>query len=559
MPDGTNVDFGDLPPDQIRSLIASKFPDVVPHQPLQAPDDLNPAQSIAHAITPNIYDARATKSKEIDQAQASGQQGPIQSYLQHLGNTAGYATDVIGAGLGLGNDVAKWAIPGLSSAEDLGQSALSKVGGAIGSLPTFNGSTLVQTVPGEVSALQKAYPVANRDIGALANIASVALPVPGVEKSVGEMALDAGVAGAKMAPDATKLAGKVAASPFKGVSTLADALNTPTINPVKQPVIDLAKKHDILLGVDDLTDDEGYKRLIKQGESLPGSGASPLKEEAQKSFNRAVSRTFTDEVDHITPEVMENARKSLGSEFQDLTKDKEFSLNKDYYNKVEQIKNMASRGGYGDAEKYIPKYLSDIEETLVGGDTIKGDRLDKLRRTFADLARTSKNDDISKLNSDFEDAITNIISSGDPEIKKQITDLKYRYKNFKTVQGLSLKDQVGGNISPTLLMNRVRNKFGEDAIATGAAGDLGEISRVGQAMRSLSDSGTASNTLAKGFLTGNTLLAVPSLLAGGVPGLALQGAASGGGLLVNRGLQGANYTTKKIEKALAKYEKTRAK
>lgn len=56
MPDGVNVDFGDLPPDQIRALIAKKFPDAAKPKPADAGVLDATLRGIARGVTGNFID-----------------------------------------------------------------------------------------------------------------------------------------------------------------------------------------------------------------------------------------------------------------------------------------------------------------------------------------------------------------------------------------------------------------------------------------------------------------------------------------------------------------------
>lgn len=142
---------------------------------------------------------------------------------------------------------------------------------------------------------------------------------------------------------------------------------------------------------------------------------------------------------------------------------------------------------------------------------------------------------------DLESAVVDIIGQGDKSVKTALKDVKYKYKNLKTVQRIALKDQVDGNIRPDLLTGAVKTKFGEDAFAKGKAGDLGEIARVGQLIKDkIPNSGTSQRTMARNILTGNIGATLPvALMTGGasvIPQLATSGIAMG----ANRFLQSRN-------------------
>jgi len=158
--------------------------------------------------------------------------------------------------------------------------------------------------------------------------------------------------------------------------------------------------------------------------------------------------------------------------------------------------NLASRKGYGvEGEALFNQYKAELQGLVDERGLIKGDKLDKFRRDLSKVARKQATSDIGQVASDFEDAIVDIISDSDPAISKAISDAKYKYKNYKVLLNPAARNQATGDITPLSLSSAVQRVYGVDKFATGRAGDLGEIARVGQAMRKPSTSGTAENLM----------------------------------------------------------------
>lgn len=350
-----------------------------------------------------------------------------------------------------------------------------------------------------------------------------------------------GVTPGGMLGAALPIAGAVAGPVAKIASSALAQKVDPAAEETVKVLTSLAQKHKIPLSVDDLAGSELYKRMIAQGEKLPFSGAKKSAAEKQVAINRAVSRTLGKEADKITPEYLLDVKKTLGNDFESFTKGKEFVADSGFYSKVDEIVNKASRGDYGEAgQKFVDQYKTRILSLADENGKIKGDRLDKLRREFAETERNQGASDVGRLAGDFEDTVVDIISSSDPKIAKAITDAKYKYKNYKTVIGIAKKEQATGDINPVLLSNRVSAKFGEDAFATGQAGDLGEIARIGQSLRMPGTSGTAENLIANLLLTGGAAGAGATV---GLPGVAALGA----GLVGNRLLQSYNRNPQSVQ------------
>lgn len=260
----------------------------------------------------------------------------------------------------------------------------------------------------------------------------------------------------------------------------------------------LADKHKINLRVSDLPVSDKYKRLVKQGEQMPFSGAEEIADNAKNQIQKAVTRVLGDEVEKITPEYLNKTRKTLGNNFETFTKGKEFSITPDAITKLDEIGNIASRKGYGEAgQELFNQYKKELESLVDDRGLIKGDKLDKFRRDLAEVSRKQGYSDIGQIADDFEDAVINIISASDDKIAKAISDTKYKYKNYKVLIKPNVVDDATGDLNLTSFRSAVRRTFGDDAYATGRAGDLGEIARVAQSMKPPTSSGTAENAFAQ--------------------------------------------------------------
>lgn len=295
-------------------------------------------------------------------------------------------------------------------------------------------------------------------------------------------------------PAVGAVAGPVVGAVGKAVKPKMDAAS----KDAAQAVYDLAKKHGIDLKVSDLAGSNFYKRAASQGEKMPFSGADDFYDKNQRQINKAVTRTLGKEVEKITPEYLDSVRKELGADFEGFTKGKEFAVPAEVMTKVDEMANIASRKGYGmEGEAIFKQYLDELNSLVDDRGLIKGDKLDKFRRDLASVSRRQANSDIGQVASDFENAVVDIIADSDPAVSKAMTDLKYKYKNYKTILSPAARNQATGDINPATLGPSVQRVYGLDSYATGRAGDLGEIARVGQALRLPSSSGTAENIMAQ--------------------------------------------------------------
>ena len=136
-------------------------------------------------------------------------------------------------------------------------------------------------------------------------------------------ALLAGVSGAaaQYATDKTgdPLIGMAAgALPAAAIGAGAGMVNrlTGTVEPATAALAETARnKFGIPLGVGQISESPAVKMADSVVNKLPMSGAGPARAAQQASFNRAVSNTFGESAEKITPDVMQSAKTRLGGEF----------------------------------------------------------------------------------------------------------------------------------------------------------------------------------------------------------------------------------------------------
>ena len=309
---------------------------------------------------------------------------------------------------------------------------------------------------------------------------------------------------------------------------------SPRIEKSAEDLVLLAKKYNIPLGADDLTDNKFYQHLIQKGGSLPFSGAASNAENQLSSFTKAVARSVgLDDVKRLGAKEMDEAFDQVGKRFDDLTKGKTFSVNDDVLDSISSIQEGVGGGAYGEGgERLFNKHLNDLFARLKN-DALDGDDLVALRNKFARISRKGTNPEAKTLAKDFENVLVDMIGEDAPEALRKA---KYQYKNLIAIEPLAAKNQATGIISPAQLTNRVRQVYGRQ-FTRGKAGELGDLARIGQQIKQkVPDSGTAAGNIILGGLTGGSVpLAFISPVAAGA-----QLGTAGLGMLANRALQARN-------------------
>jgi hypothetical protein len=301
---------------------------------------------------------------------------------------------------------------------------------------------------------------------------------------------------------------------------------------------------------------------------LPMSGGAAANDAQQAAFNRAVSNTFGEDADRITPDVMDAARKRLGQTFQSVA------------NRVPNIpldqsliNDLVSTGR--DAQQVLqPQELAPLKGQLInianaygknGG--ITGDQYLALTRTNAPLDRLMRDDNanISFYARQIREALDDSMQRGaTPDVASDLATARAQYHALKTVEQVAAKATTG-DVSPALLLGAVRNNYGN--VAYGGGGDLAELGRIGQRfLKPPPSSGTAErsgimNLLARakeplaalagvgGAAAGAATMGVSPFVTGGAyaAGVPLLGALSRSKVLANRmiesGLRGGGPST----------------
>lgn len=385
--------------------------------------------------------------------------------------------------------------------------------------------------------------------------AAVAAPIGGLY-AAGDA--NAGQRGEAFRQGALTAGGIGAALPLAG-GVLSSGLNaigkvtTPAINEAGAKIIDLAKKYNIPMGMDDLTDSSFYKTMISEGRTLPFSGAGKKVDNQLSSWMTGVAKSIGANTNKLTPDVISERFDTLGKEFDDFFAGKKISVGKNFFNKsVTEFVDDAQDtfGKTTDGYKHVQSYIKKIKEAVDENGVIDGEMLGKLRNKASKGARTAGNQEIASANRSIENFIVDLVGDADGSFKKT----KYRYKNLIALEPLVQKQQISGVISPAQLLGRVRQVYGRQ-FTKGKAGELGDLANIGQYIKeTIPNSGTSQRTGARNLLTGNVVGAIPTFAFGGPVAAAAQVGLSGLSLLANRGLQSRNFNPAVIEKSLLRLQ-----
>lgn len=313
---------------------------------------------------------------------------------------------------------------------------------------------------------------------------------------------------------------------------------TPMADEALMPVVELAKKYNIPVSLNQITDSRAMKNVQKVSQELPFSGHSKFKDKQISSFQRALSKTFGQDSDKITPELMDTAFTKLGKEFDSFAGNKTFSgqsLRTNIDTFLEDAEEVYSADAFNAAKNRIKKIAEDFDADGM----LSGKKLSFHRAKVNQLARKANDIDKQSIFRDIENALIETASEGDEAIKSAFSKTKQQYKNLIAIEPLAVKAK-GGQIKPALLNNRVSRVYGRQH-TRGKSGELGELARIGnELLPELGGSDTAQKLLTAGAVASPLVAPVGSL---GV----------GGALAANKGFQKwFNQNPKIVENALMK-------
>lgn len=327
----------------------------------------------------------------------------------------------------------------------------------------------------------------------------------------------------------------------KAVKGLAGAL-MPEVDEGVRAAAQLAQDYNIPLGVDQITNSKARQFLSSATGRVPFSGGGKLAEAQQKAFNREVLKTIGVEgADRVSDDVVDSAIKNIGQKFDDVLAGKTVTVQPEQLQKFQSIADDASLALSGDKQKAVQKAIEKVTSNIDTNGQITGEKINDVRSSLSKIAK-SADPGIKQYLDDIIDHVVDISTDGDPAAKNLLNEARYQWKNLRTIEPLLAK-ATDGDISPANLRNRVTSKFGGLEFARGGAGQLGDLSRVGDLIKpKVGDTGTAERAIGYGALLGG-----PGMFMSGPVGAL---ASVAGGIGASKAYQAYNRSQKLVNAIL---------
>lgn len=287
-------------------------------------------------------------------------------------------------------------------------------------------------------------------------------------------ALSGGVVGAAT-PSVVGLAGKAG-------NAIADLVRpNAQANPLARKAVD---KYGIPLAPADVTDSRAVKGVRSFLSDLPviGRPAQSLKEQQTKAFNKAVGGTFGAAEESLTPQVMDQAKRRLGSEFDRIWNNNVLQVDGQMFQKITDLDTQAMKLPKQEGEslrREIQDLLSKVQQDQQGGLFVPGDVANKFQSYLRRRAEGS-----AGLRNELTDLRQTVIGafnrSVQPADAAALTKNRAMYKAFKTVEPLlnsaeaGVAGRVSGDVPVALLPNAVNRSYSNPA-----GSPLAELSSIG--------------------------------------------------------------------------------
>ena len=268
--------------------------------------------------------------------------------------------------------------------------------------------------------------------------------------------------------------------------------------------------------------------------SLPWTAGAQkaIQDEQRRQFNRAVLAKAGINADNASPEVISQAKKRLGSVFDDLSSRNAVQADDQLIDDLVRAESEYAKNLTPDQRAIVDAYVTDIRARMApvkhefrdtqthpgttilrdveGPGFMLGEDYQQARSSIGARAKQATDPSLSYALKSIRNALDDAASrSVSPEDAAAWDAVRRQYGNFKAVERAmksTTSGAIGGDIPPTALLQAVQQQAGAPRYAAGG-GDLNDLARVGAAFvrEQVPNSGTAQRTMMQNLLTGGAL------------------------------------------------------
>lgn len=303
-----------------------------------------------------------------------------------------------------------------------------------------------------------------------------------------------------------------------GVGRIARPVQS-QLSPELSDLAQKATQAGIDLNAAQLTGSKPLKTIDSVMDILPFTADKQalMKDAQRRAYNQAILKQIGESSDRATPEVLNQARNRLGSEFERLASGNQVKLGPDFMDALTKIDSSVNPFSNPAIAKSVDKGLE-----LASKGTLAGEEYQAIRSTLtkqaSDAFKTGNSEvgqALKTIRNSLDDAASASISAAD----KQSWDLvRKQWGNLKAIEKAAAPvsaDAVAGNISPAKLSQAIMQSNKQGMIYGTGDQALPDLARIGQAFikEQVPNSGTAQRTFYQNLLT-NPLQAANQAISG---------------------------------------------
>lgn len=295
-----------------------------------------------------------------------------------------------------------------------------------------------------------------------------------------------------------------------------------SMQPLAQKAIN---QYGIPLGLSDVSASgvvKGARSALDESVLVGGIGRK-RKEAVQEAFNKAVGGTFGAPAPKLTPDIVDTAKKRLGSEFDRIWGGNSLKIDPQFVQDLQQIQADAAAKLNPEQAGQVQRQVQNLLQKAQGLD-IDGAFANNWQSELRMVAEGEKGLHQKMLTDLRKAAISAFNRSVSPADAAALTMNRSQYKAFKTVEPLLQKSEAGtagrnvGDISAGLLPEAVRQSY-RGGISKSPFADLSQIGSQFVADR-VPKTGGSARAAVQNVAIGGGLMANPLLTVGGLGGLA---------------------------------------
>jgi hypothetical protein len=316
------------------------------------------------------------------------------------------------------------------------------------------------------------------------------------------------------------------------------------LSPMEQQSAKMAKKMGVELTPGQTTGSRPLQAAESQLAKMPFSAGpqQAIYDGQRGALNRSILGKAGIDADNVTPEMVDDAYRTLGAQFDDLARQTRVEITPQFFDQIDNVANEYGRRLPTDIKPVFQSYVDDLNamrgavpngpagQTLPGQSQVfvEGPEFQKITSGLKAAARRAKN------NPDLQNALNGLIDSVDdamvrsasPEVAQGWKATNRAYRNLLTIDDAiargSRGERSGGDVPLQGLKSAAQSKDPR-GMARGR-GDFADDIRVGEFLADkIPNSGTAERSLLTGMMTGATGpgTGMGAMLLGADPGMAM--------------------------------------